>query len=558
MKPFLHSSRLALTPLSPIHIGCGEDFEPTNYVIADGVLYGFDPSRATLSEVQRSKLAAVAHQASLLGIQRFFHDNARSFQIQSRVLIPVSPGVAQQYEQRVGRAANLEASGNAVFNQLFIERVAYTGRQGLPYIPGSSFKGVLRTAIVDALNDGRRVRPEDLDRKGNPKSDAVEKRLLQGDFETSPLRLLKVADLMPTAEPERRIMFAVNRKKRLVLKDGGEVQPRGIAARKEVVLHGQYRAFGAEAVITSIDPHDGPKNTPTPQLRPKAWRDIAQQTNRYHLIRLKREIQTLDGRGLLNPDWKRDIEQLLNGEVGQALQEGRAMLVRLGRYGGATSKTLSGAGVAQIKIMQGKGQPPAFEDDTKTVWLAAEHENDQKHLIPFGWAVVEIDPEGDCTPLRAWCERQSRGRPDMPQIRAGFAAEQEAAERLKAEEKARAAAREAAAQAEREAAAQRVQALAAMTPQGQQIETLRQRCEALATRIRDSNFRKEAPDPGRTGVYQDAIRLVKVALESADWSVADKSALADMLEQWLSQVLSPWDQKEQRKKLKLSALRGIA
>ncbi|MEN9905327.1 MAG: hypothetical protein RLZZ555_1892, partial [Pseudomonadota bacterium] len=338
---------------------------------------------------------------------------------------------------------------------------------------------------------------------------------------------------------------------------GGEVQPRGIAARKEVVLHGQYRAFGAEAVITSLETYDDPGKTPAPQLRPKAWRDIAQQTNRYHLSRLQREIQTLDGRGLLNSDWKRDIEQLMR-ELGQDLQDGRAMLVRLGRYGGATSKTLSGAGVAQIRIMQGKGQPPAFEDDTKTVWLAAESESDQKQLIPFGWAVVEIDPEGDCPALRAWCERQSGGRPDIQQIRAGFAAEQEAAERLKAQEKARAAAREAAAQAEREAAEQRAQALAAMTPQGQQIETLRQRCEDLATRIRESNFRKEAPDPGRAGVYQDASRLVKAALEGADWTAADKSALADMLEQWLPQVLSPWDPKEQRKKLKLSALRGVA
>lgn len=32
---FLTSYRLAITPLSPIHIGCGEDYVPTNYVIDD-------------------------------------------------------------------------------------------------------------------------------------------------------------------------------------------------------------------------------------------------------------------------------------------------------------------------------------------------------------------------------------------------------------------------------------------------------------------------------------------------------------------------------------------
>ena len=55
MNAFLSAHTLALTPLSPIHIGCGEDFEPTNYVIEDGLLYGFDPSRATLTELQRGQ-----------------------------------------------------------------------------------------------------------------------------------------------------------------------------------------------------------------------------------------------------------------------------------------------------------------------------------------------------------------------------------------------------------------------------------------------------------------------------------------------------------------------
>ena len=58
MNTFLKTYRLALTPLSPIHIGCGEDFEPTNYVIDGGLLYGFDPSRAVLNELERGKLMA--------------------------------------------------------------------------------------------------------------------------------------------------------------------------------------------------------------------------------------------------------------------------------------------------------------------------------------------------------------------------------------------------------------------------------------------------------------------------------------------------------------------
>ena len=48
MKPLTRHT-LHLTPLSPLHLGTGEDYEPTNYLITDGVLYTFDPARAILN-----------------------------------------------------------------------------------------------------------------------------------------------------------------------------------------------------------------------------------------------------------------------------------------------------------------------------------------------------------------------------------------------------------------------------------------------------------------------------------------------------------------------------
>ena len=559
MNAFLKTYRLALTPLSPIHIGCGEDFEPTNYVIDDGVLYGFDPSRAVLTDGQKNKLMEAANKASLQAIQRFFKDNAQMFKAQADVLMPVSAGVAQAYEQKIGRAANIEASGNIVFNQLFIERTSYTGRLSQPYIPGSSFKGAIRTAILDDLNRGQPARQDETNHRGAVKGDLVEKRLLKGDFATSPLRLLKVADLMPdqTYEPARRVLYAVNRKKKQIIKDGQELQPKGIAARKECILHGQYRAFVADAVLPSLDPHLDSKNTPAVELRPTDLHKIASQSNAYNQTRLQRELALLDGRGLVNPAWKQNLEQLLGGDLGAKLRSGDAFLIRLGRYGGAESKTLSGEGVAQIKIMQGKGQPAVMQDTTKTVWLAAENENEQKHLLPFGWAVVEIDPQADLPQLKAWCAAESKGRPVMTELRQQFDAEKRAAQQLKADNAAQAIAKAAAKLAELVAAEQRSQALASMSPQGQLIETLRQKCEELEARITGGNFKKQAADANKAGLYQDATRLVKTALESADWSAADKQALADRLDLWLPKVVAPWDAKEQRKKLKLSALRGL-
>lgn len=555
MNTFLKTYRLALTPLSPIHIGCGEDFEPTNYVIDDGVLYGFDPSRAVLSDTQRAKLTDAGNRASLLGIQRFFRDNAQTFKIHADVLMPVSHGVSEKYERDVGRAVNVEANGNRVFNQLFIERNSYTGRHGLPYIPGSSFKGAIRTAILDDLNNNQRPNDVQFSFKGEAKSTGtMEKRLLKGDFQTSPLRLLKIADLMPAPQldPARRVLYAVNLKKKQVIKDGQELQPKGIAARKECILHGQYRAFVADAVLPCLDPHVDTKNTPVPELRPTDLRQIARQSNSYTQTRLLREISVLDGRGMLNPAWKQSLEQLLTGDLAKKLTQGDAFLIRLGRYGGADSKTLSGEGVAHIKIMGAKGQPPSFESTTKTVWLAAENEQEQKHLLPFGWAVVEIDPqEGDLPQLKAWCEAQSQGRPDMTQLRQQFEADKQAALQQKAEQTALAVQRLEAKKAEELAAQQHAEALANMSPQSQQIETLRQKCEHWANKMPpNGNFKHQKTNEG---LFQEATRLVSQALADAQWQTIEKQSLAAMLEQSLPKVVAPWG-KDEKKKLKLSAL----
>ena len=546
MNEFLTTHRLYLTPLSPIHIGCGEDFEPTNYIIENGVLYGFDPSRAALDDEQRKELlAAVNKRGALLHVQNFFRKHAKRFTPHAQALIPVSRGVATQYQNGIGRVRNVESDGNQVFNKFTIERASYTGAQAWPYLPGSSVKGCLRTALLDACNGGKSVRKEE--RKD------LEKNLLGGDFATSPLRLLKIADFMPCREPQREVLYAVNRKKDRVLKDGREVQPKGIAARKESILHGQYRAFTAEAVLTLLGEQNLAGKTPKQRIDLK---EIVRATNQYHLARWQSELKVLKARGFVEQGWCAAVEKLLAGELKARMDAGQVMLVRLGRYGGAESKTLTGA--ADIKIMMpGKGKN-SFEymSQTKTVWLAAETEGAQSNMLPFGWAIVEIDPKDDLPQLRQWCEEQAKGRPDMAQLRASFEAEKAEIARKAKEAADAAAARAAQAAAEQAAAEERARALQNMSEHQREIETLRDKCEAV-----QKQGIKEKANPGAGGLYQNAIQLSSAALDEANgWTPEEQTALAGMLEETLPQVIEAWEKnkKDYRKKLRLSALRGQA
>lgn len=538
MPEFLTRHKVALTPLSPIHIGCGEDFEPTNYIIdaTQKLLYGFDPSGAVLDDKFAAQLQRLGESGNLLGIQKFFIERKELFKPLARVLLPVAQGVASDYDKGIGKAANVESDGKKVFNQFTIERHSHS--RNVAYVPGSSLKGALRTAWMDRLNDKRRV--TDKDEKKN--SAVLAKRLLQGDFSTSPLRLLKVGDLMPAANIASEVLYAVNRYK--IPKTDARKSPRGVTTRKQCIAHGQYRVLSGEISVQDLQGKGDSKETP--KLR-AGLLQIAKDSNAYHLPRLQAELTGMAKANYISATWKKSIETLLNAApMKQRLDSGRAMLVRLGRYGGAESKTLTQA--AEIKIMGKQGQPPKFLPQTTTYWLAAPQADAHVSLLPFGWAILEIDPQDDITELRTWCDAESKQRPDMQTHYANVQTLKAQAEQQREQRKAEDLARQQAEAAEANAAAQRDAALAAMTPNLRRIEEFKTKC---ANRIQQLNGGKDKPN---TSLHQEAAQLAKSASEGADWTTEEKCATADAIEEWLPKTVAV-ELKDVRKKLGLAALR---
>jgi CRISPR-associated protein Csm5 len=552
---FLKTYKVTLTPLSPIHIGCGEDFEPTNYVIdaEQQLLYGFDPSHATLPENLAEQLGRLGESGNWLRVQTFFRDNSNYFKPQAFVLMPVANGVARDYKSKVGEVANVEADGRQVINQLSIERHMHS--RNMPYVPGSSLKGALRTALMDRINDKRPV----TDRDEKKYSDKLAKRLLGGDFSTSPLRLLKVGDLMADGSLGREVLYAVNRYKRPKVDQQTKQQkaPRGVVARKECIQTGQYRALTGEIVVQDLNGKGistgGKPNVPNPDKVPTLTQ-IAKDSNVYHLSRMRDELAKMGETGLVNPDWKRAMEVLLKegGQLDKRLKKGQAMLVRLGRYGGAESKTLTE--VADIKIMGKQGQPPKYLPKTTTYWLAAQTANDQKHLIPFGWAVLEIDPQDDLPELKAWCEKEAQPHPDMQAKYAELAEEKKKAEeeaaRQKAEHEAAEEARRQAEEAAAQAAAEYEANLATLSEAGRKIEEFKKECERSLQRTSGNKNKPYGVD------YTRAKALAEKARNDERWSGMERQAAAEAIEHWLPK-LEIFDVKEVRKKLKLTELKSI-
>ena len=466
---FLESHRLAVTTISPVHIGCGEVYEPTNYVIDDkrGFLYGFNPAEAYLTEADLQALRPIVTDYKKITL--FYSQHVDAFRPWARNIIPVGANVRHRY-QKMLFPKNLPQAA------LEIERTAYEAgsRQAGPYIPGSSLKGAVATALAERLNQGRPLRKQ---------SDV--QALFGGDFEKSPMRFLRIGDLRG-----ENALTRVFSSKRFFKSD---LKPDGSPMFFEALMPAQFRAFAGDATLAAG------QNTHLPHVyeRPE---DIMRDLHRYSLARWNDEVAMYRA---VAPSWTREVEKLLAAMV-ESFRAGRAALVRLGKNAGAQSKTL------HVEV-HSKDRTQDESTESQTLCLTDETE-DAWNGLPYGWAVIEVNPGDEASPLEDWCERM---RAAFVRASIGGAVCDEW-DRVLTQKKARIELREAKAkelEAERfkrrqeaEQEARKAQALAAMSEEARLTATI---CDALETS--PENVIKSG-----TALFNEVKALLEAALKWTD------------------------------------------
>ena len=420
MSHFLQHYTLTYTPLSPIHIGTGDSYEPTNYVIDDGTLYEFDTggALAALTGTDRDELNRIVNRRinedMLKAVQGFFYQRREALKPWAINAIPVLDGVANLYAKRVGQTANRESGDGQVLNKLEIDRTAYNPINRQPVLYGSSIKGAIRTALLDKVNQGRRAH----ERKGLHE---FQGRLLQYcdpergklTLEQDPLRLLQLGDAVWNEAhklPTTQVYLAVNRKKTPVLDKKGvlrQAMGENLYQILECIPAFYANGFKGQLNIQRIE-IDAPHKLPAKSLRFNITEVVA-ACNQFYLPQLTSERELLQERGYGDAEWSKRLDELLNLAQNK-IRAGNAFLLRIGRHSGAEAVTVSGARNGNIKIMKGKGQPLEFADAPKTLWLAANDPKQRSGLLPFGWVLVEIHPGNapvaDWPELAELCQRQ--------------------------------------------------------------------------------------------------------------------------------------------------------
>ena len=529
---------ISISTLSPVHVGCDEVYEPSNFVIADGLLHALDPATLAtdLSDNERKQLAALAEGREPIGaLQRFFRDDAQRFVGLARHQVTVADAIVREYEKSAGRPTQRGAAGESTYNLFPIARTAYRPFDNVPYLPGSSLKGSIRTAWLNRCNDGKPLTgDEQRDKRGAPRR--LQERLLgyaANKFQDDPFRHVCLADAHPGEDgtpPPTRVLYAISKKKRQP-REGESGSPE-LKVFLETVPDALPAAFLGELRLSGKI----------------AWNALCDACNNFYRPQLEAELTHAVLGGLLDADWNLLVTALLGDELGDLIAARQGFLLRVGRHSGAESLTLDG--VRDIKILGKKGEQPSYRAHTTEKRFASLTKAGVSGLLPFGWVWVDACDDAHRY-LSEAIQQKLAGR--SASFRADHAERKLQSEKLqkerevkKAEEATAKRAADAAAQAAADADAARQAALAAMSPSLRRIEEFKEAFDARAKQLRGG---KDNPN---TAFHQKAQTLAR---DAVGWSKEERLAAVDAIEEWLPRVVKI-EMKDERKKLKLSALRS--
>jgi len=188
VSKFVREFKVRLETLSPIHVGSGERLSGLDYVVDDDVVYVVDFNRLLSALMERGLMERYLQFVSTGGGQRLLSNFLRDVGLFSGGFLSSVSVYTMRCSRRLGLA------GHEV-------KVFVRGPDGSLYLPGSSLKGSLRTAVIldKLLADTALQRRIEAGARGKHPGVVVEDVLRKGKGELGSdlLRLLRPSDLFP-------------------------------------------------------------------------------------------------------------------------------------------------------------------------------------------------------------------------------------------------------------------------------------------------------------------------------------------------------------------------
>lgn len=349
MRDETKNYKIKLKPISPIHIGTGEAYEPMNYVIdvdlKDGkdYMYVFDEFEffKKLDDKSKDEFMKIASDTTgdgILKLQKFIKEKSFLAKKVSYYKMQALKNIAEDYNDKIGKVVQREGGGKKVINQLVIEKTLISPNLKKAIIPGSSLKGAIATAFWEMKVIDEEQQYNDV------------KKIMSATNRKNPFSHLLISD-SKIIKSSTFIDIAKNIKRNKISKDGLSVVYEVISTESEfeVGLVIKNNAIKIEDIKNACNDH----------YLPIFESQFDDKTDKF----IKKELEN------------EFIKKYMNFKPA-----GNQFLLRVGKHSGARAVTVDGE--RKILIMQGKGKKPKILEEETTAWLINKQ--------PFGWLLCEI------------------------------------------------------------------------------------------------------------------------------------------------------------------------
>lgn len=384
--------RLTAIPLTPIHVGDGSVLAAEEWKLGkDGRLERFSPAAVLRAAPERTRAVYVRalEQGRLTEAQTILRNAVRPEHVLER--IAVGPEARGELEQTL-KLNNPLRRGD-------IRPMVRTA--GRPFLPGSSIKGALRTALLSSLVPSRRddiqaTKSKHRTGKGNipaRASNEVQALLLgHANPDQDPFRFVEVADL--TLPPDStRIDRVVNWRPTRLMKQKSQPAEKMQMIFERTLAWADGTALpwptleirieaGALATVQRLDPDR--RKTPAFALRAE---QLWQAVNQFHWQIFDYERKRFFGgeQEILRNLTHAFTLRLADGTVlceAELRARPDVLLLRIGRFGQFESKSLDG--VREGWNAQAKPPHPMSEGNTRNLAKLGA----AGPLLPFGWLLL--------------------------------------------------------------------------------------------------------------------------------------------------------------------------
>jgi len=363
----MNSYRLKITTISPVHIGTGEMYEPTNFVIDNGYLYEFNEVefyKKLTPKMQKKFIEAVEskNNEALFNIHKLIKENKKIAIDSAKLKVQVTKGIERDYNTKIGRVVQREKKGsNKVFNRFQIERTLRLTNQNRVYIPGSSIKGAIATAYREEIFKRDIKLEKELFDNRYPQEN-IFKNLLIAD--TTPINTYSI------------IGFGLN-------KERFEDDDSGPSKKIEVIFSGSE--FETKLKIKDYI------------VKEQIDFELIKKSCNNHYLPLFLQIfkpKTIF-RGKKVDDYTNEyLSESFYKKYKEFTLKDNQFILRVGKHSGARAVTINGNRKIKVKVSGGgpNRKPTKFEtlDQETTTWFLGASEGSISTLLPFGWILCEV------------------------------------------------------------------------------------------------------------------------------------------------------------------------